>query len=104
MMSENNQNSLRVLLSEIIDYAGLFPPSQVTMRTAVQNFAKYLKSKHAWMLGRFVVPVFRLDEFSDEVGKVLNKKNHWRLSVLVDDSLPKTLKTVANFNLEYEGR
>lgn len=91
-------------MSEIIDYAGLFPPSQVTMQTAVQNFAKYLKSKNAWMLGRFVVPIDRLDEFSAEVDKVLTKKNPWRLSVLAGDNLPKTLRTIAEFNLMYEGK
>jgi hypothetical protein len=97
-------HSLKILLSEIIDYAGLFPPSQVTMQTAVQNFAKYLKSKNAWMLGRFVVPIDRLDEFSAEVDKVLTKKNPWRLSVLAGDNLPKTLRTIAEFNLMYEGK
>lgn len=97
-------NSLKVLLAEIIDYAGLFPPSQVTMATAVSNFDRYLKSEHAWMLGRFIVPVSRLDEFSQEAEKFLNQKNPWRLSVLATDDLQETLDLVAEFNLEYEGR
>lgn len=97
-------NSLKVLLSEIIDYAGLFPPSQVTMATAVSNFDQYLKSEHSWMLGRFIVPVSRLDEFSQEAEKFLNLKKPWHLSVLASDDLQKTLDLVAEFNLEYEGR
>ncbi|HRH42860.1 MAG TPA: hypothetical protein PKY82_14625 [Pyrinomonadaceae bacterium] len=97
-------NSLKVLLSEIIDYAGLFPPSQVTMATAVSNFDRYLKSEHAWMLGRFIVPVSRLDEFSYEAETFLDGKNPWRLSVLATDDLQETLDLVAEFNLEYEGR
>lgn len=97
-------NSLKVLLTEIIDYAGLFPPSEVAMAVAVQNFAKYQKSKHAWMLGRFVVPASRLDEFSDEVEKFLTKKNLWRVCVLADDDLAETLARVAEFNSKYEGK
>ena len=51
------------MLSEIVDYAGLFPPSKLPMSEAVANYAKYKAGEHSWMLGRFVVPVGRLDEF-----------------------------------------
>lgn len=103
-MNNNCPNSLRVLLSEIIDYAGLFPPSQVPMVTAVSNFANYLQSEHAWMVGRFIVPVVRLDEFSAEAEKFLNRKTLWRLSVLASEDLSETLQIVKGFNAEYEGR
>jgi len=96
--------TLRVLLTEIIDYAGLFPPSQVSMAVAVRNFATYLKGKDSWMLGRFIVPVGRLDEFSAAAEKHLNGKRLWRLSVLADEDLPETLTEVARFNGRYEGR
>ncbi len=97
-------NSLRVLLSEIIDYAGLFPPSKIPMDVAVKNFADYSKGENAWMLGRFIVPINRLNEFSNEAEKYLNKKNPWRLSILVNDNLPKALKKVDEFNSQYEGK
>lgn len=97
-------NTLEVLLTEIIDYAGLFPPSQVPMSVAVQNFSNYLNSKHRWMLGRFIVPIRRLDEFSAEAEKFLDGKNLWRLSVLASDNLSETLQIVKGFNLEYEGK
>ena len=51
--------SVRVLLAEIVDYAGLFPPSQLPMAEAVANYAAYLDSGYKWMLGRFVVPSAR---------------------------------------------
>ena len=63
--------SLTALLSEIVDYAGLFPPSEVSMQVAVQNFNSYIRGEHAWMLGRFVVPVGRLEEFSESSKKYL---------------------------------
>ena len=57
------KESVRILLNEIIDYAGLFPPSQVSMTDAVLNYTTYRHSNYGWMLGRFVLPVSRLDEF-----------------------------------------
>ena len=53
---------LRALLSEIIDYAGLFPPAALDMRTAVRNYAAYGAGDDSAMLGRFVVPASRLSE------------------------------------------
>jgi hypothetical protein len=56
-------SSLRALLEELIDYAGLFPPASLDMKTAVAKYAAYLASEQRWMLGRFIVPVARLEEF-----------------------------------------
>jgi hypothetical protein len=89
--------SLRILLTEIIDYAGLFPPSNVGMTSAVQNYANYLTGKNAWMLGRFILPVSRLNEFLPEADSVFDAKI-WRLSVIADDDLPQTLNQILSFN------
>ena len=97
-------NSLKVLLSEIVDYAGLFPPSQVSMATAVQNFDSYLKGEHSWMLGRFVVPVTRLSEFSKHAKPLFDGENLWRLSVLASEDLAETLKIITKFNSVNEGK
>ncbi len=48
------QESLRALLTGIIDYAGLFPPAKLPLDAAVENYAVYEKGEHAWMLSRFV--------------------------------------------------
>jgi hypothetical protein len=93
-------DSLRNLLTEIIDYAGLFPPSSVGMTSAVQNYASYLDSENAWMLGRFILPVSRLEEFSTEAESLFADKV-WRLSVIADENLPETLDKIANFNKVY---
>lgn len=97
-------NSLKVLLSEIVDYAGLFPPSQHSMATAVQNFDGYLRSEHAWMLGRFVVPVTRLSGFSKAAKQFFDGENLWRLSVLASEDLDETLNTIEKFNLKNTGK
>jgi hypothetical protein len=83
------KESVRVLLNEIIDYAGLFPPSQVSMSEAVLNFATYRHSNYGWMLGRFVLPVSRLDEFYESAKEFLprGRASAWRLSVLAGEDL-----------------
>ncbi|MFL6538665.1 MAG: hypothetical protein ACJ8JD_10865, partial [Chthoniobacterales bacterium] len=54
--------SLRALLTGTVDYAGLFPPATLALDEALRNYAEYLRSADAWMLGPFVLPV---DQFSD---------------------------------------
>ena len=55
---------VRAMMKGAIDYAGLFPPAGLDMATAVRNYDDYRSGPHAWMLGRFIVPVERLDEFA----------------------------------------
>lgn len=94
------KESVRVLLSEIIDYAGLFPPSQLAMQAAVRNFASYKSGKYEWMLGRFVVPVSRLDEFLVSARDLIGRESQkpWRLSVLASEDLYDTIKRINYFN------
>jgi hypothetical protein len=92
--------SVRVLLSGIIDYAGLFPPSQLSMQEAVLNYATYRGSTFNWMLGRFVLPVARLDEFMEAAGDLLPRdgKNPWRLAVTAGEDINETIKALREFN------
>jgi len=91
--------SVRSLLTGIIDYAGLFPPSQISMAKAVANYAAYKNSRYQWMLGRFVVPVARLDEFSENAKEFFSgDKEAWRLSVLASDDIYQTVHQVEDFN------
>jgi hypothetical protein len=98
-MSENVKESVRVLLSEIVDYAGLFPPSQLTMSEAVINYATYKNSNYNWMLGRFVVPVGRLDEFLESAKDFISRDQQiWKLSVLAGDDIYETVRRIEDFN------
>lgn len=58
--------SLHALLEGLVDYAGLFPPAALSMEDAVRRYARYSESGHAWMLGRFVVPLDRVAEVPGE--------------------------------------
>lgn len=71
---------LQQLLSRLIDYAGLFPPAGLDMPTMVGNFNDYLACPNAWMLGRVVVPIAKLDSF---LGAWQGGQNHHsRISLL----------------------
>ena len=52
-------------MSEIIDYAGLFPPADLPMGQAFRNYLDYTRSEYAWMLSAFVIPAARLSELED---------------------------------------
>jgi len=92
------KESVRALLSEIIDYAGLFPPAQLSMAEAVSNYADYKKSEHNWMLGRFVVPVTRLEEFADSAKDLFSTGENWKISVLASEDVYGTVSEVEDFN------
>jgi hypothetical protein len=53
--------SLRALLAQSIDYAGMFPPCSLALEPALQNQAHYVRSPEAWMLGAFVLSVEQFD-------------------------------------------
>ena len=94
-------NSALALLSHSIDYAGLFPPASLDMKSAVKNYAAYLESLDVWMLGRFIVPVSRLEEFESAALNVLPRdidSRAWRLSVLGGDNLYEETKKIVAFN------
>lgn len=91
--------SVRELLTGIIDYAGLFPPSQLSMQEAVLNYATYRMSNHGWMLGRFILPVARLEEFSGFASEFVARggSDTWRLSVLAGEDINQTVREIEEF-------
>ena len=92
---------MRVLLRNAIDYAGLFPPAGLDMRRAVSNFATYLAGEDSWALGRFVVPVTRLDEFAAAAAPFFSSATPvrtWRLAALSGSDLEADLDAIRNFN------
>jgi hypothetical protein len=53
--------SLKALVAESIDYAGMFPPCSLALEPALQNHANYARSPEEWMLNGFVLPVEQFD-------------------------------------------
>ena len=97
-------NSLRMMLMNLVDYAGLFPPAGLGMKQAVENYVRYCAGDKAWMLGRFVVPATRLSELSDVLEKVKSDGRTWKATAILGDKLLGDLAMVAQFNQRNDGR
>ncbi len=98
-------SSVVALMSNLIDYAGLFPPAKLDMPTTVRNYADYLSSPEAWMLGRLLVPAGRLNEFDSCAASLLSHDDEgepWRISCLTapagERQLDDDLQRIALFN------
>jgi len=94
------------LLNGLIDYAGLFPPAGEDMRTAVENYSRYLRGADSAALGRFIVPLTRLDEFEDAAADQFPRSKAgapWRISVLVADDVRDAARDMEKFNARYSG-
>lgn len=89
--------TLRALLEGIVDYAGLYPPAQLDMRSAVRCYAEYRASGEAWMLGRFVLPIARLEEFAAE-RRVVEDGSVWRLSGIAGGDTVADIARAVEFN------
>jgi len=93
--------SLRALLEELIDYAGLFPPARLDMAPAVREYADRLAGPDAWVLGRFIVPSARLEELEGAASTLLPRVGAaapWRLSVLGGPDAAHDAEQVWAFN------
>lgn len=96
----NVKQSVRHLLTDAIDYAGLFPPAALSMPEAVINFATYRNSNYSWMLGRFVVTASRLQEFFDSARDFISRDGErpWRISVVAGQDVEEDLRAISEFN------
>lgn len=93
--------SLRVLLGQVIDYAGLFAPASLDMMASVRNYSRYLDDPRRWALGRFVLPIARLDEFMNTQENVAT--DPWQLSGIVSANIEADLAAVDEFNRKAPG-
>lgn len=120
-------SALIALLQGLIDYAGLFPPAKLSMSECARNYGQYLRSPDSWMLGRFICPVSRLEEFRTAAAPLLPRRESapvqnngsarpedmvietsgdhadqpWPISALIDGDLDENLDAVFAFNHEH---
>ena len=94
--------SLQVLMKGLIDYAGLYPPASLDMPVAVRNYATYRSGPHAPWLGRFVVPVTRLDEFQTVAAGLAptagSPGEPWRVSALMGKDWDQDIAAIGHFH------
>jgi CBS domain-containing protein len=92
--------TLKKLLRGVVDYAGLFPPASLAMPAAVAEYAEHRASDDEWMLGRFVVPAARLEEFEAAAAGVMPTQAHlsWALSALLGSDPEEDIERAEAFN------
>jgi hypothetical protein len=62
--------SFKIFMTNIIDYAGLFPPAQLPLGEAFDRYLDHRRSEHGWMLARFVCPAARLVDLDPMLGRL----------------------------------
>jgi hypothetical protein len=83
------KTSLSVFQDHLIDYAGLFPPANLALESAINNYANYKNSDESWMLGPFVLPVSMLKQLDLHIHLFSNERP-LTLSVVGGKSSSKT--------------
>jgi len=97
----------RVAFSELIDYAGVFPPASLGMNEAVRRFVAHRTAPQGWMLGRIVVAAPRLDDFERSTAEVLGRSHQaepWRVAVVASQSLAEVVNRIQDFNRRHGAR
>ena len=75
--------SVRELMKEIIDYAGLFPPAKLPLAPALRNYADHRAHAFNWMLARFVCPAAKMGELEEHAEALFRDgAPPWRFSAL----------------------
>jgi hypothetical protein len=92
-------SSIRALMSGMIDYAGLFPPAALDMKSVVRNYSDYISGDNSWALGGLIVPAARLVEFIDAFNEVCcgEREKTWLLSVLGSDDPEDNATRISGF-------
>jgi len=93
--------SLRILLANLIDYAGLFPPAALTMEPTVKNYDAYRRGENAWLLARLVMPVARLGEFEAALAQLPPagaNRAEWRLTSPLGPNVAADVAKILYFN------
>ncbi|WP_338449947.1 hypothetical protein R4Z09_28015 [Niallia oryzisoli] len=90
-------------ITELIDYAGLFPPAALPLPEAIRNYSSYISRSDSWMLGPFVIPAARLNELAEYKDR-FNEQYPLRLSVILTESneLQTQLRSIEQFLHTYQ--
>jgi hypothetical protein len=82
--AEEEMSAIETLLAGLFDYAGLYPPASLTLRSAADNYLEYRRSKHAAALGRFIINYDHLSDLRAVAGSSLG---NFKLSVIASEDI-----------------
>ena len=87
---------VHVLLAHLVDYAGTFPPANLTLDAAASTYAREQDGPDAWLLGRFVIGADNLDRIANGPS--------FDVSVIAGSDADAALAHAAAFNAGSGGR
>ena len=92
-------SAVQALLGRILEYAGLFPPAALDMETALRNYQRYTETDEFWLLGGFVLPASRLEEFTGAFARVwgTEQERPWTLKVVCAGETVDDGRAIAEF-------
>lgn len=92
-------SAAQALLGRILEYAGLFPPAGLEMEIALRNYQRYAETDEFWILGGFVLPAQRLEEFAAAFEKVwgTEQERPWTLRVVCAGETADDARAIEEF-------
>jgi len=78
-------NSLKLFLTKLIDYAGLFPPAKLQLKPALNNYNNDIKCSDKWMLSQFILPLSNLNNITEKMMDGFSQNFQLKLSLLSND-------------------
>ncbi len=106
-------NTLRELLTNLIDYAGLFPPASLPLDKAYKQFTGYINESDEWILSKFICPAKQLSSLAELIKTDENNSRPFSISVLgrsganIEEFIKGTnddLLQIINFSKETENK
>lgn len=94
----------RAALGGLIDYAGLFPPTELDMEAAVAGYRAARSGADAWIVDRFLCPVARLEELGGALTRTMEPgEPAWRVSGIATGDLDTEVGLIEAFEAEMGG-
>ena len=76
----------RLLLEHLIDYAGLFPPAELRLVDALDEYRLGRRGSAGWVLGRFLCPASQLEPLAGALtASMVAGEEPWSIGVVVDE-------------------
>ncbi len=94
----------RALFAGLFDDAALFPPAALSMDEALREHDLHRRGPRGWALGRFVVPVGRLEELAARLEALppdARGDGPWRLTAIAGREPLSDAKLVVEFNARH---
>lgn len=79
--------SLNIFMHKLLDYAGLFPPAKLPLHESLVNYSSYTKHKQNNWLGKFILPIHKINECMEIMTKqnvFNNNKNKVEFSIILN--------------------